>query len=161
MKRFFKYALGIVLVALSAWGAYALNVNQNYSPTARQNVTQQPSYYRVTINYNDPNIGTAQKFGALKQNSYINGVSCHVMTAFNASTTNVLTIGTSTSANEIIGSGDINEASAQYQNVTTPLGVTVTSAADVTLYAKYAQTGTAATAGKAVCVIEFIPDNDM
>ena len=161
IHKLLKLGVVVALASLAAWGAFALDVNQNYTPAARQNSTQQTSYYRVTVNFNDPRISTAQMFGKLPKGSYLSSTSCHVITAFNAGTTNVLTIGTSTTATEIIGTADINEASATYQSVTTNLGTTVASAADVTLYAKYAQTGPAATTGKATCVIEFIPDNDL
>jgi hypothetical protein len=41
------------------------------------------------------------------------------------------------------------------------LGIGVTSGGEVTLYAKYSQTGTAATAGAVRCTITWIPNNDM
>jgi hypothetical protein len=148
--------------------AYALDINQNQTIPARQFTSQQVSYYRVTVNFNDPRISTAQKFGRLFKNTFITGIACHVTTAFNAATTNVLTMGTTlASANEIIDAAtstkSIDESSATYQAVTQAgsLGVSVTSGADVDLYVKFTQTGAAATAGKATCTLAFIPDNDM
>jgi hypothetical protein len=49
------------------------------------------------------------------------------------------------------------------QHLTTAagLGLAATSAADTTLYAKYAQTGVAGTTGSVTCVIEFVENNDM
>lgn len=166
--KFRKLGAAIAVVALSAWGAVALDVDQTRTPVARTAQTQQTSYYRVTVNFNDPRISTAQQFGKLLQNTFISNVACHVTTVFNAGTTNVFTLGTSlANPTEIIdaatGTKSINEASATYQQITsaTSLGVAVTSAADVNLYAKYTQTGTAATTGVVTCVIEFIPNNDM
>jgi hypothetical protein len=103
----------------------------------------------------------------LKQHSYISSVSCYVLTAFNAVSTNVVTLGTTAAnANEIIaasGAGNsITPGTTGYYSITNTavLGESLTSVADVTLYAKYTQTGTAATAGKATCVIEFQANND-
>lgn len=154
------------LVSLFAIGAaFALNVDQTRIMSKRSNANQQPDYYRLTINATDPRISTGQAFGALGQNTFIKAIDCHVTTIFNASTTNVVTVGTTlTGANEIIAAADLNEASATVQHLTTALGLglTATSAADVTLYAKYAQSGVApATLGSVTCVIEYVENNDM
>lgn len=121
------------------------------------------SYYRLTINFNDANIATGQAFGALGKNAYINQIDCQVTVAFNAATTNVITIGTTAaSANEIVASGVTAGTPGMYHLTSAAgLGMQATSAADVTLYAKYAQTGTAATTGSVTCIIEFINNNDM
>lgn len=147
-------------VALAA-SAFALNVNQNNDLPARLLGTQQVSYYRVTVNFNDPNISTAQKFGTLPQLSFIDDVKCEVTTAFNAGTTNVFTLGTTTTATEIVNAGDMSEASTGVTQVTRGWGRGLTASGDTTLYAKYTQTGTAATAGAVTCVIKFIPNNDL
>jgi len=167
-NKLIRGALACAIVAASAWGAIALNVDQNRVMPARQNVTQQTNYYRLKINFNDPNISQPQKFGKFLQNTFISSVSCHVTTAFNAATTNILTIGTNpTTTGEIVAVGGanktINLSSATYQSVTAAgsLGLSTTSDADHTLYAAYSQTGTAATAGAATCIIEFVPNNDM
>lgn len=168
IRKLLKIGAALAVVAVSAWGALALSVDQTRIVPARQNITQQTSYYRFSVNFNDANISTAQKFGRLLQNTFVSNVACHLTTAFNAGTTNVFTVGTSlASANEIINAAgtnrSIDETSATYQQMTAAaiLGVSVTSTADVDLYAKYTQTGTAATAGAITCVIEFIPNNDM
>jgi hypothetical protein len=159
-----------VLVLASIGAAFALTIDQTRNVVARVNTTQQTSYYRITVNFNDANIGSTTSppaFGKLFQHTYITSISCHVLTAFNAVSTNVFTMGTTpTSANELIDAAtstkSIDETSATYQSITsaTSLGEAQTSAGDVTLYAKYTQTGTAATTGKLTCVVEFIPNND-
>lgn len=174
MNIFIKRSVlaGLIIAAGIAFAvkgpAIALDVDQTRTVPARQFTSQQVSYYRITVNFNDPRISTAQKFGRLLRNTFITGVACHVMTAFNAATTNVFTIGTTlAAATEIIdvatANGSIDETSVTYQPITVVgrLGVSVTSAADVDLYVKYTQTGAAATAGKVTCKIDFIPDNDM
>lgn len=153
----------LLLCALAVGGAVALQVDQTRTMSKRYYADNHPTYYRLTINYNDPSIGTGQAFGALGQNAFIKAIDCHVTTAFNAGTTNVVTFGTtSASANEIVASG-ITAGSTGIYHLTSAagLGVAVTASADITLYAKYAQTGTAATAGSVTCVIEFVPNNDM
>jgi hypothetical protein len=101
-------------------------------------------------------------FGAMGKNAFIESIDCAVTTAFNASTSNTITLGTSTTATEIMASGVTAGTVGNYHMTTAiGLGVSATSAADVTLYAKYAQTGVAATAGAVTCVIEYMPDNDM
>ena len=71
-----------------------------------RSANQKLTYYRVTINFNDQNIGSAQQFGALPANAYIFAIDAYVTTAFNAGTTNVVTIGTTkASSNEIVASG--------------------------------------------------------
>jgi hypothetical protein len=168
MKTKLLRGLAAALVSVFAIGAaFALNVDQTRTMSKRIDPAggYHPTYYRVNINYNDPGISAGQAFGALGQNEFIRVIDCHVKTAFNASTTNVLTFGTTkASANEIVQSGQITASTTTSRQALTSaigLGVNATSAGDVTLYAKYAQTGTAATAGAMTCVIETVPDNDM
>jgi hypothetical protein len=162
-KGWSKAIAALLLTAFAITGAFALQVDQTRTMSKRDLFIQALHYYRLTINFNDTGISAAQAFGALGQNWYIHSIDCHVTTAFNASTTNVVTLGTTkTSANEIFGASDLNEASATVQHLTgaAGLGLGATSAADVTLWAKYAQTGTAATAGSVTCVIAYAPNND-
>lgn len=84
---------------------------------------------------------------------------CEVTTAFNAGTTNVITLGDGTTANKYLTSSDVTEGS---------LGVTpsggkgpyAAEAAAGTLTATFAQTGTAATAGAATvyALVTSVPE---
>ena len=126
---------------------------------AREYHTQQVHYIRKTVNFNDAGISAGVVIGALPKGAQIIDVVANVVTAFNAGTTNVLTVGTNASSyDDIAGSGDINEASATGQRVTTGLGLEFS--ADTDVYVMYAQTGAAATAGQAVIVIAYVPNND-
>lgn len=163
-----RLALAGLLAFFAAGAAFALNVDQTRNMVKRYDPdSYHPNYYRVTINYNDKNISAGQAFGALGQNEYIRNVDCHVTTAFNAGTNNFLSLGTSTAANEIVASSGANASitpgttGIYHLASAAGLGVAATSAADVTLYAKYSQSGTAASAGQAVCIIETVPNNDM
>lgn len=164
-STFAKAVAALLIVAASAVTALALSgIDQTRNFPARLLRTQQEHYYRFTVNYNDAGIASAVKFGRLPSNAFISQIDCQVTTAFNAATTNVLTVGYNATPNgQIIASGDLNEASATYQNMTSAagLGVAATSAGEIDLYAKYTQTGAAATAGAATCVIHYVPDNDL
>lgn len=180
MKLKFQAALAILRAALIALvaaagisgfaigPALALQVDQNLLFNARQTPDQQLSYYRITINWNDQNIGSAQQFGALPANAYIFAIDAYVNTAFNAGTTNVITIGTTkANANEIVASGITAGTIGHYALTSAAgLGTAVSMGGtwlntNMPLYAKYAQTGTAATAGSVVIVIAYAANNDM
>lgn len=134
-------------------------------PARDQGAYQQtPKYFRKLVNWNDANIATGVKFGRLPSNAFLIRATCQVITAFNAATTNVLTFGTTAaSANELTGTGDINEATLNTLQSCLASGATgmqLTTATENDLYAKFAQTGAAATAGQAIWVLEFINNND-
>lgn len=86
--------------------------------------------------------------------------SAQVITAFNAASTNVLTVGTDTTANQWLAAGDITEGTPGFypaSNAVTKFRLT----ADTDVYIKYTQTGTAATTGSAVILIkEFREDTN-
>ena len=68
-----------------------------------------------------------------------------VKTAFNAGTTNVLTVGTNDDADNVLGSSDVTEGTAgAYSKLLFEEVVK-----DASIKAKFTQTGTAATAGEA------------
>lgn len=163
--------MACALVALSvasfvATPAFALLVDQTRIFNARQPIDQQLEYYRLTVNFNDQNIGSAQQFGALPPGAYIMAVDAYVTTAFNAATTNVITLGTTkASSNEILASGISGAPLAVgplHLTSAAGLGMAVTNVATpIPLFVKYAQTGTAATTGSIVIVITFVANNDM
>lgn len=161
-------ALGVASFVVGP--ALAVSNDQTRIFPARQLTEQAVNYYRITVNYNDKDINVGQQFGTLPANAYILSIDAYVNTAFNAGSTNAVTIGTtSANANEIVSTGI---------NGTTSIAVGVlhlTSAAGLgtavsmggtwlgtpmPLFVKYAQTGTAATAGSVVIVIAYIPNND-
>lgn len=129
---------------------------------ARVGTTQQTNYIRKVVNFNDALISAPSvPFGRLPRNASIVRVAVEIVALFNAATTNVLTFGTTTaSANELVAAADVNEGALGVTAVTRGLGVGLTAAAEVNLYAKYTQTGAAATAGQAIITVEYIPDND-
>ncbi len=72
--------------------------------------------------------------------------------AFNAGTTNVLTVGTNDDADDILGSSDITEGTAGVYTVNK--FVELSAATKVKI--KYTQTGTAATAGSAEIYLHLV-----
>lgn len=110
---------------------------------------------RITVTYASSNIATGVLWFRLPARAQVMACAANVETAFNAGSTNVLTVGYGASMNEIIAAADVDESSATYQAVTTPLGLEFTEEKDV--YVKYTQTGTAATAGKATIILSYLP----
>lgn len=128
---------------------------------ARVPGTQQVPYLRRAVAFNTPLVGTADtiEVGTLPANCILVRAYVRIKTAFNAGTTNVLTVGTSSGSNaDIVAAGDVDETATGTTQVTRGAGLSLTS--DTPIYAKYTQTGTAATTGAAEIVIEYIPDND-
>lgn len=76
----------------------------------------------------------------------------HVTTAFDAGTTNVLTLGHTSDDDAYLAAADVTEGSA---NVSTAKGPFAPETAVRTVQVKYAQTGTAATAGAAKAYVEY------
>ena len=131
--------------------------------SARQNSTQQVHYLRFAVNYNDSGIANGVGKQWLPKGAVITGTSVYVGAAFNAATTNVLTVGTNVSAyDNIVATGDVNEANATLTQNIVPSGAALGPlAADAQVFVKYVQTGAAATAGSAVVVIHYVPNNDL
>lgn len=85
-------------------------------------------------------------------------VSCQVITAFNAGTTNVLTAGTDSTATQWLGAGDITEGTPGFYPAANAVAkFRLTS--DTDIYIKYTQTGTAATTGSAVVIVKEWTEN--
>lgn len=119
---------------------------------ARQSHEQQSHYIRATVNYNDVGIGSGVVIGTLPAGAVIVNTTVYCSTAFNAGTTNALQIGTAASGTQVSN----DAATAGARNTVPALNI----AADQDIFVTYAQTGTAATAGKAVVVIQYAPNND-
>lgn len=112
---------------------------------------------KKTTNFNDTAISAGIAFdNYLPLGAFILNVLTEIVTAFNAGTTNVYTVGTNaTSYNNIVAAGDVNPALAGVYPSTRSYGRSLAAAAPVLPVAKYTQTGGAATTGKAITVIEF------
>lgn len=125
-------------------------------PPSRRDPRQVANTLKRLINYNDVDVALAAFANSLPLGANITDVQVEVITAFNAGTTNVLTVGTnSASYNNIVAAADVDETAIAVTKVTRGLGQSIAAAAEKPVYAKYAQTGTAATAGQALVTITY------
>lgn len=131
-------------------------------PNPRQTQLQVVHFIRKRINYNDTGVATGEYIGTIPAGCIIIGSDFSVPTAFNAGTTNSLTVGgnsptyndVATAAGTLVGSTGLK------QNVV-PTGSSLNSTtADIDLFAAYNQTGTAASAGVCDVIVKYIPNND-
>lgn len=122
--------------------------------------TQQEHYFRAAVAYNTLQIDTSGKvpLGTLPAGAIVTMCIIKITTAFNAATTNVLTVGTAGTADAVIAAADLDELEVDTTVAWAATGYTV--AVDTPLFVKYAQTGTAATAGAATIILLYVPDND-
>lgn len=131
-------------------------------PNPRQFHTQQTHYLRFDVNYNDTGIGSGVRKGTLPAGAIITSTSMMITTAFNAGTTNVLTVGgNSSSYNDIVAASDVDETATGLTNGVKPTSSSLGKlAADRDIYAMYTQSGTAASAGAATVIIHYVVNND-
>ncbi len=194
LKTLSRAMLAAALFAAFAIPAFAYTIDpQVYAgtkiiPMRSCSAAQNICYVRVTLNWNDANIKNGIWFASIPANAYIMAIDTDTTVAWNATTTNVLTLGvTQASANELMA--DCGTATACLSNATTTiatgvihlttaagLGVAVTAntslqkayssagtsvvPAYLALYAKYTQTGTAASAGSTTFVITYAKADD-
>ena len=133
------------------------------NPRERDLFRQSVHYIRKAFTYSDPDIagGTLRLPAAIPAGAIITQVLVDITTAFNAGSTNVLTLGTqSGTASDIVTAGDVNETVAGVNIVTTSAAIGHVGSSAIDLYLKYAQTGTAATAGAGHVLIAYAPNND-
>lgn len=120
--------------------------------------TSGPVFLRRRVQFNTSGIDAGVKIGTLPANYFLQDILVDVHVAFNAATTNVLTVGGEDDSgyDDIIAAGDIDETSATCQRgAVGKLGIVDDEDADI--YVKYAQTGTPATTGDATIVLVAIP----
>jgi hypothetical protein len=124
---------------------------------ARQDPRQLSNTLKKTTNFNDAGIAAGVSYeNYLPQSAFIITVMTEIVTAFNAGSTNVYTVGTVGAAfNNFVAAGDVNPALAGIYPSTRAIGRSLTAAAAVLPVAKYTQTGTPATTGQAITLIEF------
>src|SRR5574337_1349801 len=126
----------------------------------RQTQFQQVHYFRKRFNWNDAGIGTGVYIGTVPAGSIIVGTDYYVDTAFNAGTTNVVTVGGNASSYNDVLATPTNTTGTLGQNVAPTGSSKGPLAADLDLFAMYTSTGTAPSAGQIDVVIKYIPNND-
>lgn len=127
---------------------------------ARQLPFQATHYLRRRVTFADVS-GTQYKMGTLPMGAVVLGTSVSVKTVFNAASTNVLIVGTAGDDDALVAAGGVDETAVALTRVApATLAGQVAPSADTDIYTKYTQTGTAATTGDAVVIVEYVPDND-
>ena len=101
--------------------------------------------YAGSVAFNTEGIDEGVELIELPANIVVTKAVAVVKTAFNAGTTNVLTVGANSDIDDILGSGDVTEGTAAAYSV----NKFVEYNAAKKIKAKYTETGTAATAGAA------------
>ena len=102
-------------------------------------------FYAGKVKFNDTGISTGKVLYEVPAGMIVTRAVAVVTTAFDAGTTNVLTIGGNDDANDILGTSDITEGTAGTYSKQTFVKYTEKTK----IKAKYTQTGTDATAGAA------------
>lgn len=127
--------------------------------SARQYQTHQVHYLRRTVNFNDAGIATGVRFdNPLPAGAQILPLAStiNIRTAFNATTTNNLLVGTTAGGNNICATADSAAGTAGVKTLAlATVGNNGFVTADTDLWITYTQTGTAATQGVAVVTIAY------
>src|SRR5215472_16561144 len=149
-----------VLPAVAIGSMLALTVPPAYA--ARNSGEQQQHFFRYRMTIANLTALTAGiKIGRLPSRAYLNTIQLHVVTSFNAVTTATIKLGTTQGGADILAATDIKTAGASA--VAVPFagsGLAVTGSGEVDVWAQFAQTGGAPSAGDATIVIGYTPDND-
>lgn len=125
-------------------------------PPSRRDPRQVANTLRRTINFNDPDVLAGTFANSLPLGANILQVQVEIVTVFNGGSTNVLTVGTNaTTYNDLVAAADVNEAATGVTLVTRGLGQSIALTAEKAVAAKYTQTGTPATTGKAIITILY------
>lgn len=123
----------------------------------RQDPRQVANTLKKTVNWNDPGLAAGIAFEEyLPMGAFILRVFTEIVVGFNAGTTNVLNFGTNAgSFNNLATTGDTVSQTPGVKESTRGYGRSIAAASDVLPVVQFTQTGTAATAGQAVIVIEY------
>lgn len=126
-------------------------------PPVRQDPRQVVNTLKKRISFNTAGIAAGVAFdNSLPQGAVILAVLVEIITAFNAATTNVLTVGTnSTTYNNMVAAADVNEGAVGTTRVERAIGGSLLRSAELTPYVAFNQSGTAATAGDAEVTIFY------
>lgn len=128
---------------------------------AREYPQQMVHYLRRTVNYNTAGVATGVSLGTLPAGAQVLKNNVIVKTAFNGSS-GTLTVGTNSTDYNNVHSGMTQTQMAATQNyVGTAGAVGVTLTQDAEVFVKFvAGATTAPTAGSAIVVLSYVPDND-
>ena len=145
---------------LSSNSARAL---QRLIPGRECSHTESVCSMRATVNFSDGLIGSGVWAFTIPQNAAVIAIDADVTTAFNAGTTNTLSIGATPTGTDFLAATSVSSAGIQHLTSAVGLGLTATGNTAlqtqlngaVPVYFRYQQSGTAATAGAVTVVITY------
>lgn len=148
-----------VLGPAAGLGLLALTIPP--SLPARNSGEQQLHYFRYRFGVNNvPALSAGVKIGRLPSRAFINSIALHKSTAFNSATTDTIQLGSTAAGVDILAATTLQGAGYAALTSAAGLGIVVGTAGEQDIYAKYAQSGGAASAGDVTLVISYFPDND-
>lgn len=113
-----------------------------------------------TLNFDTTGASSGVAIGTLPAGAVIQSWRATVETAFNAGSTNPITIGTTATGAEVAASASITSGTAGvYTGSPAAAGGWKKQTADQAIYASYIPTGTAATTGKAHITVMYVSMN--
>lgn len=110
---------------------------------------------RLPFAFNTTGISSGVKIGTLPAGAVITAVELLNTAAFNAGTTNVIIVGTAADDDAYAAAADLAEAAG----FTRYSAKAALLSADTDIFVKYTQSGTAATTGAGVVMVEYVTDN--
>jgi hypothetical protein len=162
------FALAGVAPSFALYTDPAVINGQKIIPARSCAPAQNVCYLRATINFNDNSIGNGVWAFTLPANAYVLTVDLDVTTAFNATTTNNLTIGATATGTDFLASTSITSAGIQHMTTAAGLGVAATGNTSlqtrlnsaVPVFFRYTQSGTAASTGVVTVIITYGENDD-
>ncbi|HEX4828311.1 MAG TPA: hypothetical protein VFV12_08800 [Xanthobacteraceae bacterium] len=144
------------------------------NPVPRVFQTQQVHYLRFVVNFNSCVLaaGTCSyRVGALPYNAFLIRATQQIITNFNSGTTDTVALATSSGGAQIVAAQTVHAGAGGATSLTivaANVGIAATGNGiaqtgfngGFDVWAVYAQTGAAPTAGQAVYVLEYIGPND-
>ncbi len=116
----------------------------------------------IQLAFNTSGATAGVKIGTIPANAVILRWTARVLTAFNAGTTNPITIGITATGAEVAASASITSATpGNYTGAPAAAGGWAKFSADQAIYTAYIPTGTAASTGAAVITVEYITTDDL
>lgn len=133
----------------------------NKSIPGRNDGSQSVQFLKFDVSYGEASISSGVLKGTLPVGAFVIGTDVLVTTDFDAGSTNVFTVGTnSTPYDNLVSASDVDETVNTLDAGNLPTGTALgTLTAPAGVYAKYTQTGTAATAGAATVVVKYVVGN--
>jgi hypothetical protein len=126
---------------------------------ARQDPRNVSNQIRWRFTFADAGLAVGIQIGVLPQNAFIMDCLVEIVTAFNAGTTNPISIGTVAAAyNNIHAAGDNTPGTPNVYRAAlaaSKFGRALTQGGDTPVFLKYTPTGTAATTGVGEVVLEY------